>query len=131
VRNEAFERTRPRRAADFGQSASEVRDGYSGRPKGGTSPNPRPSGLRGTWEDADRQFREEVKGLHCPGCGAPFTDAAVDWSDIWFEGYSDLMTEKGWTIRDGPCKLKCERCGHRSWLNYFAWAVTSAEGGRG
>jgi hypothetical protein len=100
------------------------------RQKGGPSSNPCPSGVRGTFVDADREFREKVKRLHCPGCGAEFTDAAVDWSDIWWEGRFDLLKETGWQERDGPCKLKCERCGHRSWLDYFAWALTSAEGAR-
>lgn len=87
-----------------------------------------PSGLTGR-EAADRAFRSMVKRLHCPGCGGAFTDAAVDWSDIWTEGRWDLLREMGQKERDGPCKLRCEQCGHRSWLDYFAGSVSSAEGG--
>lgn len=78
-------------------------------------------------EAADREFRAEVKQLSCPGCGEAFTDAAVDWSDIWWEGRCDLLKERGWTARDGMYKLRCERCGHRSWLQPFTMAVTSCK----
>ena len=85
--------------------------------------------LAGNHADADKAFRDVVKSLLCPGCGQEFTDAAVDWSEIWWEGRFDLLHELGRTERDGPCKLKCERCGHRSWFNIFSKTVTSAERG--
>jgi hypothetical protein len=84
-----------------------------------------PSGLTGS-QAADLAFRAMVKQLHCPSCGEGFTDGAVDWSDIWLEGRFDLLKQLGQKERDGPCKLRCERCGHRSWLDYFAQSVTSA-----
>ena len=57
-----------------------------------------------------------------------FSDAALDWAEAWLEGRFDLMQEAGWQERDGPYKLRCELCGQRSWLNYFAWTVERAEG---
>lgn len=68
-----------------------------------------------------------VKSLVCPHCELEFTDFAVDWGDAWVEGRLDLMDEIGRQERDGPYKLKCELCGKRSWLNYFAKTVKSAE----
>lgn len=78
-------------------------------------------------DDVDEAFREMVKELQCPGCELEFTDFAVEWGWAWCEGRRDLMTEEGWQERDGPFKLKCELCGHRSWLNYFSKSVKSAE----
>jgi uncharacterized C2H2 Zn-finger protein len=97
---------------------------------GEASPQPKLSGPIGTAAQADEQFSAKVRQLRCPDCGLEFTDAAVDWSDAWWEGRLDLLKALGRDERDGPCKLRCEKCGHRSWLDYFAWEVRSAEGGR-
>lgn len=78
-------------------------------------------------EDVERAFRARVRALRCPSCGAEFTDAALDWGAAWHEGRRDLMAERGWQERDGPYKLRCEGCGRRAWLNFFAWSVRSAE----
>lgn len=78
-------------------------------------------------DEVANAFRTMVKSLTCPHCELEFTDYAVDWGDAWVEGRLDLMAEEGWQERDGPYKLKCELCGKRSWLNYFAKTVTSAE----
>ena len=78
-------------------------------------------------DDVEIAFREMVKALHCPHCDLEFTDQAVEWGWAWCEGRRDLMHEQGQDERDGPFKLKCELCGHRSWLNYFSKSVTSAE----
>ena len=72
-------------------------------------------------------FRARVKTLDCPMCDIAYSDAALDWAEAWLEGRRDLMDENGWQERDGPYKLRCELCGHRVWLNYFAWTVRSAE----
>lgn len=73
-------------------------------------------------------FRAAIKQLRCPFCEVEYSDAALDWADAWLEGRFDMMAEHGWTERDGPYKLRCELCGHRAWLNYFSWTVTSVEG---
>lgn len=73
-------------------------------------------------------FRERIKTLHCPYCDVAYSDPALDWAEAWQEGRRDLMIENGWQERDGPYKLRCELCGHRAWLNYFAWSVRSVEG---
>lgn len=78
-------------------------------------------------DEIENSFRNMIKALHCPECDLEFTDFAVDWGYAWREGRMDLMDEQGWQERDGPFKLKCELCGHRSWLNYFAKSVASAE----
>ncbi len=74
-------------------------------------------------------FRKEVKCIQCPTCHVEFTDFAVDWADAWSEGRTDLLFEQGILDgeRDGPYKLKCELCGHKSWLSPFNSTVTSAE----
>jgi uncharacterized C2H2 Zn-finger protein len=77
--------------------------------------------------EVQQAFRDKVKTLRCPTCDTPFTDAAVDWADAWWEGRADLMAEQHWQERDGPYKLKCAACGQRAWLNYFAWSVRKAE----
>lgn len=88
----------------------------------------RPSGLAASGAEVERAFREMVKSLACPGCGVEFTDHAVEWGDAWLEGRIDLLREEGWQERDGPYKLKCELCGHRSWLDYFERSVRSSDG---
>jgi hypothetical protein len=65
-----------------------------------------------------------VKSLHCPECDLEFTDLAIEWAEAWQEGRMDLMAEEGTTERDGPYKIKCELCGCRSWINYFASSVS-------
>jgi hypothetical protein len=89
--------------------------------------HPRLSGLVATRAEVEASFRAMVKSLHCPNCDLEFTDFALTWSDAWLEGRHDLIAEDGGQERDGPYKLKCELCGHRSWLNYFARSVSSAE----
>lgn len=78
-------------------------------------------------DEIEQAFCDMVKSLQCPGCELEFTEYAVDWGFAWCEGRRDLMDEHGWQERDGPFKLKCELCGHRSWLNYFSKSITSAE----
>lgn len=78
-------------------------------------------------EEVDKAFADMIKTLHCPSCDLEFTDFAVEWGRAWYEGRLDLMAEHGWQERDGPFKLKCELCGHRSWLDYFAKTVRSVE----
>lgn len=80
-----------------------------------------------TRSEIDQAFRDMVTSLCCPACELEYTEFAVEWGRAWYEGRKDLMDEQGWQERDGPFKLKCELCGHRSWLNYFAKSVTSAE----
>lgn len=80
-----------------------------------------------TSDDVENAFRDMVTAIQCPHCELEFTDFAVEWGRAWREGRFDLMEEHGWQERDGPFKLKCELCGKRSWLNYFAGSVTSAE----
>lgn len=87
----------------------------------------RPSGLVATRAEVEASFREMVKSLRCPNCDLEFTDFALTWGDAWLEGRHDLMAEDGGQERDGPYKLKCELCGHRAWLNYFAPSVSIAE----
>jgi hypothetical protein len=77
--------------------------------------------------EVEQAFRDMVTSLQCPACELEFTDFAVEWGRAWYEGRMDLMAEQSWQERDGPFKLKCELCGHRSWLDYFAKSVTSAE----
>ncbi len=80
-----------------------------------------------TRQEIEAAFRERVKSIVCPNCELEFTDFAVDWGNAWLEGRLDLMNENGWQERDGPYKIKCELCGKRFWLDYFAWTVTSVE----
>lgn len=75
----------------------------------------------------ENQFREKFTALSCPDCGENYTDGALEWSRAWLEGRLDLMEENNWIQRDGPCKLKCEWCDARAWLNYFAWTVSKTE----
>jgi len=86
-----------------------------------------PTGDSANPGDVHAEWRAMVKSLRCPGCDLEFTDFAVDWGDAWMEGRIDLMNEQDWQERDGPYKLKCELCGHRSWLDYFNSSVRSAE----
>ena len=79
-----------------------------------------PSGLSATAAEVDVVFREMVKRIRCPHCSEPFTDAAVDWNDAWCEGRRDTMADLELQERDGPCKVKCELCEERSWINYFS-----------
>jgi hypothetical protein len=97
------------------------------REKTGAKRTPQLSGLVATRAEVEASFREMVKSLRCPSCDLEFTDFALIWGDAWLEGRHDLMVEDGGQERDGPYKLKCELCGHRSWLNYFARSVSSAE----
>jgi hypothetical protein len=78
-------------------------------------------------EEIKRAFRNRVKECKCPHCEMEFTDAAVDWGDAWYEGYRDSFRLRGSDIRDGPCKLRCELCGGRSWYDIFGGRVTPAE----
>lgn len=80
----------------------------------------KPSGLSATAEEVFAAFRAMVIGISCPHCAEPFTDAAVDWGDAWCEGRRDTLAECDTQERDGPYKVKCELCGERSWINYFA-----------
>ena len=81
--------------------------------------------LNASREEVEKAFREMVTSLKCPTCHEGFTDFAVTWGDAWLEGRTDLLREEDRQERDGPFKLKCELCGSRSWLNYFAGTVTS------
>jgi uncharacterized C2H2 Zn-finger protein len=76
---------------------------------------------------ADQAFRDLVTSLHCPACNEPFTDAATNWGFAWHEGRIDALREEGVQERDGPFKVKCEWCGHRSLIDYFKNTATSAE----
>lgn len=76
-----------------------------------------------TAAEIESAFRKAVKSHRCPGCELEFTDAAVDWGHAWCEGRHDLLVEQGCTERDGPFKLKCELCGHKSWCDYFDGSV--------
>nr|CAA9264449.1 hypothetical protein AVDCRST_MAG63-2604 [uncultured Armatimonadetes bacterium] len=78
-------------------------------------------------DPAEESFRRMIRSLDCPFCGLGYTDHAVDWGWAWSEGRADALREQGRDERDGPFKLKCELCGKRAWLNYFAKTVTSAE----
>jgi hypothetical protein len=80
-----------------------------------------------TRDEVGRAFRNAVKAHPCPACGAAFTDFAIDWGDAWRAGYIDCMWENGWTMRDGPFKLKCESCKRCSWYELFANQVKLAE----
>ena len=80
--------------------------------------------------EVKKAFRSLVKSLRCPSCEIEFTDWAVDWGDAWAEGRRDRMRETGNDERDSPYKVKCELCGHRSWIDYFRRAARSAEGPR-
>lgn len=82
--------------------------------------------LSATREEVEQAFRALIKSLQCPECGLEFTDAACEWSDAWREGRRDVLAEEGTTERDGPCKIKCELCGCRSFVDYFAKTVQRA-----
>lgn len=99
------------------------------RNKLGQARQPRLSGLVATLAEVDASFRAMVKSLRCPSCELEFTDFALTWGEAWCEGRRDMEFEQGALecSRDGPYKLKCELCGHRSWLDYFAGSVCSAE----
>ena len=77
--------------------------------------------------EIEAAFRNSIKAHSCPACGMPFTDYAINWGDAWREGYMDSHRENGWTIRDGPFKLKCESCNKCSWYNVFGNRVGLAE----
>jgi hypothetical protein len=79
----------------------------------------KPGGLSATAAEVEAAFREMVKRIPCPHCSEVFTDAAVDWTVAWCEGRRDTMAEFNTHERDGPCKVKCDICGERSWINYF------------
>lgn len=78
-------------------------------------------------EEVERAFRKMVKSLRCPSCGVEFSDWAVDWGEAWCEGRRDLLREQNSGERDGPYKVKCELCGHRSLIDYFRNEARSAE----
>ncbi len=80
-----------------------------------------------TMIEVERVFSEMVKSIRCPNCDLEYTDYALEWGNVWCEGRRDRMREEGLQEHDGPYKLRCELCGHRSWLNYFARSVSSAE----
>lgn len=99
------------------------------RKKRGQERQSRLSGLVATRAEVASSFHAMVKSLKCPNCDLEFTDFALTWGDAWCEGRRDMEFEQGALecSRDGPYKLKCELCGHRSWLDYFAGSVSSAE----
>jgi hypothetical protein len=68
-------------------------------------------------EEVERAFREGLKQLKCVGCGEAITNAAIDW------GY----TQPSEYARDGPFKLKCERCGKIQSYDVFRRKLTAAE----
>jgi hypothetical protein len=80
-----------------------------------------------TREESEKAFREMVKSLRCPSCGVEFSDLAVDWGESWSEGRRDLLRELQRDERDGPYKVKCELCDHRSLIDYFRREAKSAE----
>lgn len=86
----------------------------------------RKSSVQGTAAEIEMAFRNTVKAKKCPHCEMEFTDFSIEWGDAWQEGRDDLMKESGLQERDGPCKLKCELCGGKSWFNYFNGIVTPA-----
>lgn len=77
-------------------------------------------------EEVDQAFRSMVKSLRCAYCQVEFTDWAIDWGHAWCEGRLDRLREEGVEERDGPFKVKCELCGHRSWVDYFGRRVRGA-----
>lgn len=79
-----------------------------------------PPSLSTTVEELAASFRSMVKRIACPHCSNRYTDAAVDWGEAWSEGRRDRMAELGDQERDGPYKVKCELCGERGWIDYFA-----------
>jgi hypothetical protein len=78
--------------------------------------------------EVEKAFRSMVKSIRCPSCEVEFSDWAVDWGRAWAEGRRDRMRETGEDERDGPYQVKCELCGHRSWIDYFRRTARSAEG---
>ena len=85
----------------------------------------KPSGLSAA--EVEAAFREMVKRIPCPHCSEPFSDAAVNWNDAWCEGRRDTMAELDLQERDGPCKVKCELCEERSWINYFTETASKTD----
>ena len=85
----------------------------------------------GSAEDVSASFRAMLQSLECPNCKTNFTEWSCDWADAWHEGRRDLMRENGEQERDGPCKIKCELCGERSWVNYFSETVKLVSEGSG
>jgi hypothetical protein len=75
-------------------------------------------------DEVDAAFAAMLKAIPCPSCGAQFTDAAVQWCDAWIEGRHDLLREMNTTERDGPVKIRCERCGTRASVDIFRRAAT-------
>lgn len=65
-------------------------------------------------EEVERAFRESLKKKQCVSCGETITDAAIDW------GY----TQPSEYARDGPFKLKCERCGKVQAYDVFSGKLT-------
>ena len=65
-------------------------------------------------EEVERAFREGLKKKKCIGCGESITDAAIDWGNAQPSDYA----------RDGPFKLKCERCGKVQEYNVFSGKLT-------
>lgn len=70
-----------------------------------------------------------IKAIPCPSCGVEFSDFAVEWGEAWSEGRRDCLRELGPQERDGPHKVKCELCGERAFINYFANTASRAEPG--
>jgi hypothetical protein len=86
------------------------------------------SGLSASRAEVEAAFAAAIKACTCPACGAEFTDVAVQWGHAWREGYVDRIRQEGRDIRDGPFKLKCERCGRKSLFHIFGRTVTLLPG---
>ncbi len=84
-------------------------------------------GTGATAADVEAAFRDRIKAQRCPACGAPFTDAAVDWGYAWREGYLDCLHDQEWMMRDGPFKVRCAACERRSWYGLFSGRAELAE----
>ena len=95
-------------------------------PQSSNNETPKLSGLSASAAEVAAAFRNMVKQIACSHCSEPFTDGAVDWSDAWREGRRDTMLEFDAQERDGPCKISCEHCDKRSWINYFAGTASTA-----
>ncbi len=72
-----------------------------------------------TRNEVEAAFGVMLKAIACPSCGAQYTDAAVQWCNAWNEGRHDLLVELDRTERDGPVKIRCERCGTKADVDIF------------
>jgi uncharacterized C2H2 Zn-finger protein len=79
-------------------------------------------------QELQAAFETLLRSIACPSCGELYSDGAVQWCNGWIQGRHDLLLEINSTERDGPVRIRCERCGAKASIDYFKQTAVAVVG---